>query len=120
MTAEYFAMRVLQLEPDVYVTGQIFERDLETASKQGIRTVINNRPDDESLGQPASSDLQRAAEELGIRFVHFPVVSGRITEADIEAFSKLRDELERPMLVFCRSGARSTQLWEFCDAMQAP
>ena len=36
MTAEYFAMRVLQLEPDVYVTGQLFERELDTAARQGI------------------------------------------------------------------------------------
>jgi sulfide:quinone oxidoreductase len=108
-------MRVLQLDPDVYVTGQIFERDLATASKQGIRTVVNNRPDNEAAGQPPSADLQRAAEELGMKFVYFPVVSGRITATDIEEFSKLRDELERPMLIFCRSGARSTQLWELCD-----
>ena len=115
MTAEYFAMRVLQLETDVYVTGQIFERDLATASKQGIRTVVNNRPDNEAAGQPPSADLRRAAEELGMKFVDFPVVSGRITAENIEEFGKLRDELQRPMLTFCRSGARSTQLWELCD-----
>ena len=115
MTAEYFAMRVLQLEPDVYVTGQIFERDLATASKQGIRTVVNNRPDNEATGQPPSADLERAAEALGMKFVYFPVVSGRITAENVEAFRKLRDELDRPMLVFCRTGARSTQLWELCD-----
>jgi sulfide:quinone oxidoreductase len=115
MSAEYFAMRVLQLETDVYVTGQIFERDLATASKQGIRTVVNNRPDNEAAGQPPSADLQKAAEELGIKFVYFPVVSGRITAKNVEEFRKLRDELDRPMLIFCRTGARSTQLWELCD-----
>ena len=116
MTAEYFAMRVLQLEPDVFVTGQIFERELDTAARQGIRTVINNRPDDEVPGQPKSADLQRAAEALGMTFVYFPVVSGRITPEDVEGFRELRGRLERPMLVFCRSGARSTRLWELCDA----
>ena len=115
MSAEYFAMRVLQLDPDVYVTGQLFERDLATASKQRIRTVVNNRPDNEAAGQPLSADLQQAAEELGLKFVYFPVVSGRITAEDVEKFRKLRDELERPMLIFCRTGARSTQLWEMCD-----
>lgn len=115
MSAEYFAMRVLQLAPDVYVTGQIFEHDLTTASKQGIRTVVNNRPDYETAGQPLSADLQRAAEDLGIKFVYYPVVSGRITADNVKEFSELRDQLERPMLIFCRSGARSTQLWELCD-----
>jgi sulfide:quinone oxidoreductase len=115
MSAEYFAMRVLQLAPDVYVTGQIFEHDLTTASKQGIRTVVNNRPDNEAAGQPLSADLQRAAEALGIKFVYYPVVSGRITAQNVEEFGRLREEQERPMLIFCRSGARSTQLWELCD-----
>ena len=29
----------------------------------------------------------------------------------------LRDDFERPVLVFCRSGARSTALWEICDSL---
>jgi protein tyrosine phosphatase (PTP) superfamily phosphohydrolase (DUF442 family) len=29
---------------------------------------------------------------------------------DIAAFARLLDELPRPVLVFCRSGARSTRL----------
>jgi uncharacterized protein (TIGR01244 family) len=115
MSAEYFAMRVLQLAPDVYVTGQIFEHDLTTASKQGIRTIVNNRPDNESAGQPLSADLQRAAEALGMKFVSYPVVSGRITAENVEDFGRLREAQELPMLIFCRSGARSTQLWELCD-----
>ena len=117
MSAEYFAMRVLELEPQVYVTGQIFENDLNTAAKQGIRTIVNNRPDHEAVGQPLSADLQRVAEELGMKFVFFPIVSGRVTQAEIEEFAALRDDFERPVLVFCRSGARSTALWEICDSL---
>jgi sulfide:quinone oxidoreductase len=116
MTAEYFAMRVLQLEPDVYVTGQLFERELDAAARQGVRTIVNNRPDDEAAGQPKSADLQRAAEALGMTFVYFPVVSGRITGDNVDGFRALREDLERPMLIFCRTGARSTQLWELCDS----
>ncbi len=116
MTAEYFAMRVLQLDDDVFVAGQIFERELETAAKQGVRTIVNNRPDDEVGGQPKSADLQKAAEALGMTYVFFPVVSGRITADDVEGFRAIRADLEKPMLVFCRTGARSTQLWELADA----
>ena len=116
MTNEYFALRVLQLEDDVFVTGQIFARELETAARQGVRTVMNNRPDDEVAGQPKSADLQQASEALGMSYVHFPVVSGRITADDVEGFCAVRRDLERPMLVFCRTGARSMQLWELADA----
>ena len=50
-------------------------------------------------------------------FVFFPIVSGRVTQAEIEEFAALRDDFERPVLVFCRSGARSTALWEICDSV---
>jgi sulfide:quinone oxidoreductase len=49
-------------------------------------------------------------------YVFFPVVSGRITADDVEGFRAIRAGLEKPMLVFCRTGARSTQLWELADA----
>lgn len=117
MSAEYFAMRVLEMAPQVFVTGQIFEQDLKVAAKQGVKTVVNNRPDDEALGQPRSADLERAAGELGMRYVYFPVVSGAVTAKEIEEYATLVRDLERPMLIFCRSGARSMQLWQMAERL---
>jgi sulfide:quinone oxidoreductase len=77
---------------------------------------MNNRADGESLGQPLSADLARTAEELGMTFLHFPVDARAITEQGVEAFAKACDELERPLLIFSRSGARSTTIWEMAEA----
>jgi len=110
-------MRVFELAPQVYVSGQLFENDLRLAAKQGVRSIMNNRPDNESMGQPLSADLAKVAEELGIAFVHFPVDPRSITSQDVEAFSKACDELERPLLIFCRSGARSTKIWEMAESI---
>ena len=110
-------MRVLEMAPQVFVTGQIFEQDLKVAAKQGVKTIVNNRPDDEALGQPRSADLERAAGELGMGYVYFPVVSGSVTPDVIARYAKLVDGLERPMLVFCRSGARSMQLWQMAERL---
>ena len=115
MTAEYFAMRVLELAPDVFVSGQLFEHELRAAARQGVKTIVNNRPDGEAPGQPPSAELQRVAEELGMTYVYFPVVSGQITHEDVEGFRKLSREFERPTLIFCRSGARSTALWQLVE-----
>ena len=112
MNNDYLQLRVLPLDPDVYATGQLFETDLKLIADQGVKTLINNRPDGEVGGQPLATDLGAAAEKLGMRYVHFPVVSGRITPADVEAFGELVRDLEKPYLLFCRSGARSTMLWE--------
>lgn len=116
MTGDYFRLRVLELAPQVFVAGQVFEQELKVAAEQGIRSVINNRPDGESANQPPSAHLAGVAEGLGMTYVHVPIVSGSITPQNIEEFRQVCESLERPMLVFCRSGARSTALWEMCEA----
>jgi sulfide:quinone oxidoreductase len=114
---DYLQMRVLELAPQVYVSGQLFEEDLRMAAKQGVRSIMNNRPDGESRGQPLSADLARVAAELGMTFVHVPVDPRSISRQDVEAFAKACDALERPLLIFCRSGARSTRIWEMAEAL---
>ena len=48
-------MRVLELAPQVYVTGQLFERDLKLIAKQDVRSIMDNRSADEALRQPLAS-----------------------------------------------------------------
>ena len=110
-------MRVLELAPQVYVSGQLFEHDVRLMAKQGVRSIMNNRPDGESMGQPLSADLANIAEELGMTFLHLPVNPKAITKQVVEEFAKARDELERPLLIFCRSGARSTTVWELAESI---
>ena len=45
-------MKVLELAPQVYVSGQVFESDLKLAADQKVGTIVNNRLDDETIGQP--------------------------------------------------------------------
>jgi len=110
-------MRVLELAPQVYVSGQVFEHDIRLAATQGVRSIMNNRRDGEALGQPLSADLAKTAEELGITFLHLPVDPRSISEQDVEQFAKACDELERPLLIFCRSGARSTKMWQLAESI---
>lgn len=115
MRQDYLQMRVLEVAPQVYASGPLFETDLNLLAKQGVRSIMNTRPDGESAGQPLSSDLAKAAESLGITLVHFPVESGSITAQDAQAFAQACDELERPLVVCGRSGAQSTRIWETAE-----
>lgn len=108
-------MRVLELAPQVFVTGQLYEHDVRLAAKQGVRTIMNNRPDGEAPGQPLSADLARVAEELGVTYVYHPVVPPSVTREDVEDFGRVCEQLDRPLLIFCRSGARSTRMWEMAE-----
>ena len=111
-------MRVLELAPQVYASGQLFEQDLKLAAKQGVRSIMNNRPDGEAPGQPLSAELAKVAEDLGMTYVYFPVNLRSTTAQDVEAFAKACDELERPLLIFCRSGARTTRIWEMAECLK--
>ena len=112
MKQDYLQMRVLELAPQVYVCGQLFETDIGLVPKQGVRSIVNNRADGESEGQPASADLEKVAAEHGIAFLHFPVDAKSISREEAEAFMSACDELKRPLLIFSRSGRRSIKIWE--------
>ena len=117
MKQDYLQIRLLELAPEVYVSGQLFEHDVRLLARQGVRSIINNRADDETVGQPLSADLAKIAEELGVTFVHFPVEPGSIAQSDVEDFAKLCGELDRPLHIFSRAGARSTKLWEMAESI---
>jgi sulfide:quinone oxidoreductase len=109
-------VQIKQLTPFLHVSPQITEAELGVLAAQGFRSVINNRPDDEGEGQPASAALAAAAEGLGLAYRHIPVVSGQVTDADVTYFAEALGELQGPVLAFCRTGTRSTTLWALGEA----
>jgi uncharacterized protein (TIGR01244 family) len=113
---DYLQMRVLELAPQVYASGQLFESDLQLLAKQGVRSIVNTRPDDESPGQAPSAALAKAAAEFGIALVYFPVEAGPMTGEFAKNFMKTCDELDRPLMICGRSGGESTKTWETAEA----
>jgi uncharacterized protein (TIGR01244 family) len=98
------------IDDTLLVAGQIAPEDVAAAAAQGVRTIINNRPDDEQPGQPSSAEMRRAAEAAGLGYVHVPVDHSGFSMAQVEAMTAAL-ALPAPALAFCRSGTRSTFLW---------
>ena len=117
MRQDYLQIRVFEVAPQVYASGQLFEEDLKLAARQGVRSILNSRADGESADQPSSADLARSAEALGMAFRHFPVEPGALSREDTESFWKVCEELERPLIVFARTGAQATKIWEMAEAL---
>jgi uncharacterized protein (TIGR01244 family) len=87
------------------------------AAAAGFKSVVNNRPDFEhGPDQPTSAELEAAARAAGLEYRHLPVDGGYQTPQEIEAFAQLLHTLPRPLLAFCRSGARSTRLYQAATA----
>jgi len=103
---------------DVCVAPQLTPAAMAEAARQGFRSVVNNRPDFEhGPDQPTSAAIEAAARAAGLEYRHLPVGSAYQSPEQIAAFAKLLDELPRPMLVFCRSGARSARLFMAAQAL---
>jgi uncharacterized protein (TIGR01244 family) len=97
--------------PDLCVAPQLRPESMAEAARVGFRSVINNRPDfEEGPQQPTNASIEAAARAAGLEYRFLPVHSMYQSPEDIAAFARLLDELPRPVLVFCRSGARSTRL----------
>ena len=113
-------MQLRRLTNELAVAGQVNPSDIPGLAAQGIRAIICNRPDGEAPDQPAYAEMEKAAAANGIKIVYQPVVMTAISDADAEAFGKLLDELPKPVLVYCRSGMRSTTLWALSQAGTLP
>jgi uncharacterized protein (TIGR01244 family) len=105
------------LTPDICAAPQLTPEAMAEAAAMGFKSVVNNRPDFEhGPDQPTSAAIEAAAKAAGMAYRHLPVAGGYQSPEEIAAFAQLLEELPRPLLVFCRSGARSTRL--FVQAQQ--
>ncbi|WP_292917678.1 bifunctional protein tyrosine phosphatase family protein/NAD(P)/FAD-dependent oxidoreductase [Nitrosomonas sp.] len=108
-----------KLDEKLSVTGQITVDDLTEIAATGYQSVICNRPDyEEGATQPASAELEKVAQSLGIKFVYLPVARGSISLEKSESFNQLLAELPGPVLAFCNSGNRSQKLYELSRQAQ--
>lgn len=111
-------MSIRQLTPEFFVAGQITPEDVPALKEHGFASLICNRPDGEEPGQPTVAEVTKAAEEMGLELVFIPVDHS----SDLhDAATRTADALKRlpaPVLAYCRSGARSTTLFQAAQSIQ--
>jgi uncharacterized protein (TIGR01244 family) len=109
---------IQRIAADVCVSPQLTPAAMADVAAAGFRSVINNRPDFEhGPDQPTSAAVETAALAAGLQYAHLPVAGGYQSPEEIARFAELIAAMPRPLLCFCRSGARSTRL--FMAATQA-
>ena len=97
------------LAPTVWAAPQITVEDLAEIVAMGVRLIINNRPDGEDPGQPSSARMEEAVRAAGLDYVHAPVAGMPGPDAVRAMVAAL--EADVPVLMYCRSGTRSTVTW---------
>lgn len=106
------SLPIQQVAADVCVAPQLDAAAMKQAAEAGFRSVINNRPDHEGgPDQPTSAEIEAAAQAAGLAYAYLPVNPAVQTPEEIARFAELLQALPKPVLAFCRSGARSTKLY---------
>jgi uncharacterized protein (TIGR01244 family) len=110
-------MNIRHLTPDFAVTGQIVADDVSAIVAQGFKSLICNRPDNEEANQPGASGIEKAARGAGLGYSFIPVVSGALTDDNARDMAGALKALPRPILAYCRSGARCANLYQLAIAL---
>ena len=103
-------MEVRQIAEHYFVAPQIDVDDIYMISQAGFKSIISNRPDAEE-GAVSHHLIEEAVRAAGLEFRYIPVVSGALTQDNIDDQAKALQELPKPVLAYCRSGARCTNLY---------
>lgn len=104
-------MDIRAINDEYSVSGQIAVDDLDQIKALGFKSIVCHRPDHEQPDQPEFATIAARAKELGLDVAHIPVGTMGVTADAVREMVDALDELPRPMLGYCRSGARSTNIY---------
>ena len=104
-------MKIVNLTDSVSVSEQISLEDVAEIAAAGFTVLVNNRPDGEAQGQPPSDEIAHAAQGVGLRYYYLPITAANFPGPDVSLMGELLDNPEEPVLAFCRTGTRCTNLW---------
>ncbi|MDT8427638.1 MAG: TIGR01244 family sulfur transferase [Pseudomonadales bacterium] len=109
-------MQARKLTETFSVAEQISVDDIADIAAQGFKSILCNRPDHEAADQPDYDQIRQAAQQHGLQIRQVPIVSGQVSLNDIDDFATAQSELPEPVLAYCRTGTRSSQLWALATA----
>ncbi len=104
------------LDDGIYVAPQISVAHVADAKALGVTLIINNRPDDEAPDQTPGAEIEAAAVEAGMDYIAIPITHSGFSEPQVKAMVDALERTDGPVLAYCRSGTRSTNLWALAMA----
>lgn len=104
-------MDVRTITPNVSVSDQIMPDDIADIRAMGFKAIIGNRPDGEAPDQPDWAEIEEAAAAAGLETAFIPIIPGQLGDEQALQFRAAVTGFDKPVLAFCRTGTRSSQLW---------
>lgn len=104
-------LRIKKLDERVTAAYQIAPEDVPAIAAAGYRCIMCNRPDGEDDGQPDFDEIEEVAEQYGLEARYVPMGSRDLNLRALENFQRAMDEVDGPILAYCRTGSRCEILW---------
>lgn len=103
------------IDDDFACTGHLVEADFPELARQGVRTLVCLRPDEEEGDFLPSDEAARLAEAHGMQLRFAPVKGLDVTP---QALAEVEAALDEPGTVvgYCRSGRRVALTWALVQA----
>ena len=99
------------LNTQVSVSGQMTTAKFRDLLQDGFKSVIVNRPDQETGNLVSVNQLRNIAEQAHVGVIYQPINAGKVFQTDVVEFAKYYHELPKPILMIRRSGSRSSVLF---------
>ncbi len=109
-------MQIHKISDTYSVSGQISPADVPLIKAAGFKTIMCNRPDGESFGQPSAAMIKEAAADLDIPFHYVPMAHTGMSMTTLADFRKVLAEADTPVFAYCRTGNRSAILWNAANS----
>ncbi|MCS6812819.1 MAG: sulfur transferase domain-containing protein [Cyanobacteria bacterium] len=93
-----------RIDDEVSIAGELSPEQLQQASQQGFKSVVNLRMPKEKGFLPDESQI---VESLGMQYAHIPVNPSALSGALVAQISEQIDQLPKPVLMHCSLGLRS-------------
>ena len=108
-------MKINYISDSLSISKQIHISDISYIKNLGFELIVCNRPDQEAPDQTDFSQIQQAAQSLGMKAIYQPFSGTGISEDIISEFEELLSS-NKKILAYCRTGNRSCNLWATIEA----
>lgn len=104
-------MKFVSLEEGLTAGGQIDADEIGRLATEGVRRIVNLRPDGEKPGQLPAAEAARIAAAHGIEYRHIPITMPDLSATQIRMVGNALDHADGPVFAHCGSGQRVATLW---------
>jgi uncharacterized protein (TIGR01244 family) len=92
---------------DLTVGAQPTTQEISQLAREGFKTVINLRVENEQEGQLSPMEEGQTVRDAGMEYLHIPVIGNQIREGQVDEFTNAVESLPKPIYVHCAKGKRA-------------